>query len=390
MSEKNASGGAPERTIETLKSKTVRQLGTGQNPCTLVKDGPKKLVVKQYVSDELMSREVATLEKLKFLPGVQRVVYIFHDSPALVTEYAGRTLASIKETLSEEDKIEIFKQLVNLLRQLHARQIIHKNISPSHICVRRGKDNTVKMTLIDFSLARRVNEKQNEKQNLGKNIKNKGHRSDSHPSIDVLGVAQTIKTLFSLSRNSLLWRWVKKSLAKNYLDRDTLANLWWLLHNKKPANMSPPRRITTRRGREFMRTRDEVYDEEEGAEISPLESKFEKSRIVLDDLLYQMMGTLRYVFKPEKTTVPAFIHMTPLINWAPPQVSTTYPEETSEKKGLKRSRDEDDLQVSGEENQITKRQDTQGGFVDKPIQPDTYLDMSGIAPATISLLNRKK
>ena len=132
----------------------------------------------------------------------------------LVEEFIqGKTLAEIlarNNGLGEKKAAEIFKQLCNALKILHAKKIIHRDIKPSNIMI--TKDNSVK--LIDFSISRIEKENQETDTDfLGTREyappEQYGFRqTDSRSDIYSLGV--TIKTLLGENYDGYL----KKVLSK--------------------------------------------------------------------------------------------------------------------------------------------------------------------------------
>ncbi|MDJ0797745.1 MAG: serine/threonine-protein kinase [Calothrix sp. MO_167.B12] len=107
---------------------------------------------------ELFQREVQTLQKLNKHPNIPDFCeYIDNNQELyLVQEYInGRTLGDKLEevkTFSVEDAIQVLKDLLNIIHDLHERDIIHRDIKPDNIMM----DNTGKLFLIDFGAVKKI------------------------------------------------------------------------------------------------------------------------------------------------------------------------------------------------------------------------------------------
>jgi serine/threonine protein kinase len=135
----------------------------------LVEDSPKAL--------ELFTQEAAVLSRLQH-PGVPRVdadgyfqVNLFnpkpHQLPCLVMEKInGRTLEEIlkkhPQGCPEDLVLSWFAQAVEILEELHKRQIIHRDIKPSNLMLGTssptipGEIKSDRLVLIDFGGAKQV------------------------------------------------------------------------------------------------------------------------------------------------------------------------------------------------------------------------------------------
>ncbi|WP_392534510.1 protein kinase [Nostoc sp. C117] len=138
----------------------------------LVEDSPKAL--------ELFTQEAAVLSRLQH-PGVPRVdadgyfqVNLFnpkpHQLPCLVMEKInGRTLEEIlkkyPQGCPEDLVLSWFAQAVEILEELHKRQIIHRDIKPSNLMLGTssptvpaipGETRSDRLVLIDFGGAKQV------------------------------------------------------------------------------------------------------------------------------------------------------------------------------------------------------------------------------------------
>lgn len=61
-----------------------------------------------------------------------------------------------KKKLSFDVLYEIFIQTAKILREIHSRSIVHNDVKDNNICVSYEKD--VKVTLVDYGLARHIGE----------------------------------------------------------------------------------------------------------------------------------------------------------------------------------------------------------------------------------------
>ena len=195
---------------------TVDILKDGKNgKISLVYDktGKQFFIMKER---DLKTAEVyLRLKEIKssYLPEIFHALQ-FEGKFFLVEEFIqGKTLAEIltrNNGLDEKKTTEIFKQLCNALKILHAQKIIHRDIKPSNIMI--TKNGSVK--LIDFSISRIEKENQETDTDfLGTREyappEQYGFRqTDSRSDIYSLGV--TIKTLLGENYDGYL----KKILTK--------------------------------------------------------------------------------------------------------------------------------------------------------------------------------
>ena len=108
---------------------------------------------------ELFARESNILEKLGEHPQIPRLLAYFEDNGEfyLVQEYIeGKTLAQefySQQVWSETQVINLLSQLLEILDFVHDRGVIHRDIKPTNIILRK-KDN--KLVLIDFGAVKEI------------------------------------------------------------------------------------------------------------------------------------------------------------------------------------------------------------------------------------------
>lgn len=98
-------------------------------------------------------REFEIMKELSGVPGVLQV-YEFDEGTCSYTMEAGeKTLAKfMTETISEQEKIAIIKQVVATMADIHARGYIHRDLSPTNIFILRGA-----WKIADFGLGKNLN-----------------------------------------------------------------------------------------------------------------------------------------------------------------------------------------------------------------------------------------
>ena len=110
-----------------------------------------------------MTRFHQEAEKLAKLGHIDGVVYIYdtfeeHNTAYIVMEYLqGQTLASYLEergVLSEQETLDLMLPLLQSLEDVHAKGIIHRDISPENIFIAEDSAGGRKVKLIDFGAAR--------------------------------------------------------------------------------------------------------------------------------------------------------------------------------------------------------------------------------------------
>lgn len=114
----------------------------------------QKIVVKKYVSANV----IPIYEKLKSISNAHLTkIYdcsASHQTGIVIEEFInGMTLReylNIKKTLSEEEMLKIVNELCDVLKVIHTKNIIHRDINPENILI--SNDGVLK--LIDFGIAR--------------------------------------------------------------------------------------------------------------------------------------------------------------------------------------------------------------------------------------------
>ena len=195
---------------------TVDIIKDGKNgKVSLVYDKVGKLFYVMKERDLRVAEIYRRLKKIKssYLPEIYHAVE--YDGKFFIVEefIQGRTLYEIlnrNNGLGEKKTAEIFKQLCDALKSLHAQKIIHRDIKPSNIMI--TKNGGIK--LIDFSISRITKENhETDTEFLG----TRGYappeqygfgQTDSRSDIYSLGV--TIKIILGENYNGYL----KKILAK--------------------------------------------------------------------------------------------------------------------------------------------------------------------------------
>ena len=132
------------------KNNKMKFLGQGgQGQCWRLRGMGKDWVVKESKDD--LEHEIRHLDKVKGLPGVQKIVAFCPDKNVLITKYAGRC---ILEFLMKNPKcaISLLRQLTGIILCMTSNGVYHNDIKRDNVCVRQdGTD--LRVTLIDFGLA---------------------------------------------------------------------------------------------------------------------------------------------------------------------------------------------------------------------------------------------
>ena len=108
---------------------------------------------------DLFNREAETLEILGKHPHIPTLFAYFEENNEfyIVQEYiAGATLEQElipNHPLSEQQVINILKELLEILKFVHKHNVIHRDIKPNNI-IRRKQDN--KLVLIDFGSVKKI------------------------------------------------------------------------------------------------------------------------------------------------------------------------------------------------------------------------------------------
>lgn len=99
-------------------------------------------------------KPIPEVEILKICNHPNIVKYVdtiyFHDYIYLITEYCDYTLLDSIKVLDDRDKIKFTRQLIEGMKYLHSKNIIHRDLSPGNLLI--TKDNQLK--IIDFGYSR--------------------------------------------------------------------------------------------------------------------------------------------------------------------------------------------------------------------------------------------
>ena len=119
------------------------------------------------------------------------------NSVGLVIEFIdGKTLSSLINVLSKEEKINIIIQLCDILEAIHSKNMIHRDLKPENIMISQG----LKVYLIDFGvcrIARRV---------ITKTMQPKGTPHYNAPeTIDIIEDCDSEEYAFSISTKADIW-----------------------------------------------------------------------------------------------------------------------------------------------------------------------------------------
>ncbi|XP_042222691.1 serine/threonine-protein kinase 17B-like [Homarus americanus] len=132
-------------------------LGSGSSGHSFaVQVGHQRWVLKQYYDDpvvqDIMLREIVQLSSVQNFPCVQRLVGVVPEYLTIVTQYAGEPLHTCitKKLYSPNEFISIMQQVLNAVKYLHSKHILHLNLKPAKICILRDKEGDLRATLIDF------------------------------------------------------------------------------------------------------------------------------------------------------------------------------------------------------------------------------------------------
>jgi len=115
---------------------------------------------------EAFKHEYSLLQHLKGVKGVNQAYDLLtHPNLTLVEEDNGAI--SLKDylkihDLSQEEFLKIAIQIVDVIANLHAHQVIHKDLNPSNLII---NPSTKEIRIIDFSLASQLNEEAQEEIN---------------------------------------------------------------------------------------------------------------------------------------------------------------------------------------------------------------------------------
>lgn len=115
----------------------------------------KELLIDCSIEEALVeiSKEISFILKAKHdrLPKMYGICLFSNDSVGLIFEFInGNSLVNVYSKLTNHEKLDIIKQLCEILNDLHKIKLIHRDIKPHNIMVEPGN----KVKLIDFGVSK--------------------------------------------------------------------------------------------------------------------------------------------------------------------------------------------------------------------------------------------
>ncbi|XP_042208677.1 probable CTD kinase subunit alpha homolog [Homarus americanus] len=150
-------------TFELIADPTcLRLLGDGTyGTCYLVVVSNSQWVIKSVIDKtscvQSLVTEIQALSALQGVPDLQKVIGICPWRLALITEYAGETLARYLEThkCTLSQRLQIVRQVSHILLAVKERGWVHTDVKSDNICIQSTAIG-IRTTLIDFGLATKI------------------------------------------------------------------------------------------------------------------------------------------------------------------------------------------------------------------------------------------
>ncbi|MPQ32190.1 serine/threonine protein kinase [Clostridium estertheticum] len=130
-------------------AKVYRQKSSGR----IIKKLKEELVIDNGIKSRF-KREFSITKSLSDIPGIIKVYDFFEDNYSYSMEEAEITLYdyTINNNLSYEKQKKFILQILFIIRQVHERGIIHRDISPTNIMITKGN-----IKISDFGLGKDLN-----------------------------------------------------------------------------------------------------------------------------------------------------------------------------------------------------------------------------------------
>lgn len=130
--------------------------------CNVYKRKSNKEIIKKLKDDFIMDnsirsrfkREFTITKSLSDIPGIIKVYEYFEDNCSYTMEEAETTLNNyiLEYDLQEKNKITCIRQILNIMKIVHERDIIHRDLSPNNILIVNGM-----LKISDFGLGKDLN-----------------------------------------------------------------------------------------------------------------------------------------------------------------------------------------------------------------------------------------